>query len=724
MANPIRVSDFARAWLAIVLVPVCAAADSVSFGRDIQPILTKQGCNQGACHGAQLGKGGFKLSLRGFDDAADYAELVKSAKGRRVFLSEPELSLLLTKPSLQVPHKGGLKLPVDSPEYAVIRRWIEEGAPPPVEGEGVVARLIVEPAEHVAHIGAEFPLVVRAVAADGSEAIVTQKATFDSMSPGIAKVTPMGAVTLVGQGETAIMIRYLGKVGVCRVMVPFGEPRTLEVFAAKTKVDELWLEKWRKLGLGPTKTCSDAEFFRRVHLDTLGTLPQPEEIQAFLADTGLDKRARAIEGVLARPEYVDFWASKWGDLLRANRNLIGEKGMWSFHNWLRACLRDNKPMDQFAAEVVTAVGSPFQNGPANFFRLGGSATDWAENTAQVFLGVRIQCARCHHHPFESISQTDYHGMAAFFSRVGAKSSQEFGLFGGDSVVFVHRGGEMTHPKTGKVIPPTPLGGTPIDDPADRRLGLARWLRDPANPALARNLVNRYWGYYFGRGLVDPLDDLRATNPAASEEVLAYLAADLIEHRYDIKHLLRTIMRSHVYQLSARPAPESRVDGDNKYFTRYHARRLTAEQLLDAVDFACGTREKFARLPLGYRAIALPDSTVPSKFLDDFGRPKREIACECERSATPNMTQALQMMTGEFLHQKIGAKQGRAARLALANTPVPEAVREIFLASVSRPPEPDERDKASLLVERAPDRKEGLEDLLWVMLNTREFQFQH
>ncbi len=381
-------------------------------------------------------------------------------------------------------------------------------------------------------------------------------------------------------------------------------------------------------------------------------------------------------------------------------------------------------MDEFARQLITAVGSPYQNGPANFYRVADNPNEWAENTAQVFLGVRIQCAQCHHHPFESIAQKDYYSMAAFFARVGRKNSQEFGLFGRDSVIFIRDSGEARHPRTGELLPPTPLGGTAVDDPLDRRRAFADWLTNPKNLGLARNLANRYWGYYMGRGLVHPIDDIRATNPASCPEVLEALAKDLIERRYDVKHLLRTIMCSHVYQTSPVPHPASVVDADNKFCARYSVKRMSAEQLLDAIDFACGTREKFAQLPSGYRAIALPDTNVNSRFLDIFGRPKREITCECERADTPNMSQALQFMTGTLLNRKATDSNGRVAKLMKEKAPIEQAVKEVYLCTVSRPPSAVEANEAAKLIQTAGSPKEGLEDLLWTLLNTREFQFVH
>lgn len=711
--------------LSFAAAPAAWGAEKpIDFTNDIQPILTKLGCNQGACHGAQHGKGGLTLSLRGFDYKADYYELVKSAEGRRVLLSDPTLSLLVSKPTLEVPHKGGKRLEVGSWAYDTLIKWMEQGAPGPSDKDKQIKQLVITPEETILTPGEEAFVEARVIYDDGSEEFLNHKASFDSTSEGVASVTQDGLITANGKGEAGIMVRFRGQVAISRIVVPYGEPEGLDSFTQNNFIDELWVQKWRKIGLSPSGTCSDAEFFRRIHLDTIGTLPNPEEVKAFLADKDPEKRKKAIDAVLDRPEYVDFWAYKWGDLLRNNRNTLQEKGMWSFHNWIRASFRDNKPMDEFVSELITAVGSPYQNGPANFYKVGNNPTDWAENATQVFLGVRLQCARCHHHPFENYSQADFYGMVAFFSRVGTKNSQEFGIFGRDTVIYTRDSGDVRHPRTGELMKPTPLGGEPIDDPLDRRRGLAKWLSDKNNLALAVNLVNRYWGYYMGRGLVDPIDDIRSTNPASCPEVLDALAKDLVAHDYDIKHLLRTIMQSNVYQLSSIAHPESEIDSDNKYFTHYTVKRMTAEQLLDAIDFACGTQEKFNQLPAGYRAISLPDSNVGSKFLDAFGRPKREMACECERSDMPNMTQALQLMTGNLLNRKVFDNNGRVAQLIKAKAAIPDAISELYFHTVNRPPRQEEIDKAVALINEAPTPKEGLEDLLWTLLNTREFQFNH
>jgi hypothetical protein len=531
-------------------------------------------------------------------------------------------------------------------------------------------------------------------------------------------------ITARGRGEAHIMIRFAGQASVVQVTLPYHPEQGTGDVAKANFIDAKLASKWRDLGLTPSPLCSDEEFFRRIHVDAIGTLPDPAAIQAFLADNDPQKRERAIDKVLERPEFVDFWALKWGDLLRINRDQLNEKGMWSFYNWIRTALRENKPIDEFVRDIITAEGSTYTEGPANFYRTANNAADWAETTSQLFLGVRMQCAKCHHHPFEKWSQDDYYGMAAFFVRLGSKRSDEFGIFGRETVIYLRTTGEQNHPRKGGVVKPHPLDGAVVEDPFDRRRKLAEWLTASSNPFFARNIVNRFWGYYMGRGLVEPLDDLRATNPPSNPELLDALASDFVEHRYDLKHLMRTIMNSHGYQLSSALVPGNEADASNVFLARYTVKRLTAEQLADAIDFATGTREKYQGLPLGTRAIQLPDTSVRSFTLDVFGRPPRQITCECERTVQPNIAQALHLLNGEALNKKVTAAAGRIETLLKSKTPIPAAVESLYLATVSRPPSAQEVDEAQTWIAKAATPKEGLQDLLWVLLNSKEFLFNH
>ena len=704
-----------------VRVKGIAADAPVHFAREVEPVLTRTGCNTGACHGAQYGKGGFRLSLFGFDARFDHAQIVQSAEGRRVVLSEAERSILLQKPAGVMDHTGGERFKVGSRPYEILKRWLEDGAPAPAANDPEVKRLEVWPPSRRMRPGEQQQVIVRATWSDGLTEDVTSLAQFDALNDSIAAVSPEGLITAKGVGESHVMVRFAGSARVVQVTLAYGAPIATK-FPANNFIDERLASKWHDLGLAPSDLCTDEAFLRRLHFDAIGTTPTPEEVRAFLADGNPEKRIRAIDRVLDRPEFVDFWALKWGDLLRVNRDLLQDKGMWSFHNWVRACLRDGKPLDAMARDVVTAEGSTFTDGPANFYLTSRNPADWSETTAQLFLGVRLGCARCHHHPFEKWSQDDYWGMAAFFSRLGTKTSQEFGLFGRETVVFLRPQGEVSHPRKGGIVKPKPLGGPEADDPLDRRRKLAEWLTAKDNPFFARNVVNRFWAYTMGRGLVEPIDDMRETNPPSIPELLDALAADLITHKYDLKHLLKTIFRSRAYQLSSSATPENRADASNTYHTRYQRKRLTAEQLADAIDFATGTREKYVGLPPGTRAIQLPDTKVRSFLLDVFGRPARQITCECERTAQPNIAQALHLLNSDFLERKIADPKGRVAGLLKAGKKPEEIIKDLYYAALSRPPREAEAERDLAWLARSPSRSAWAHDLLWVLLNRREFQF--
>jgi hypothetical protein len=700
-----------------------ATADiPVSFSREIVPVLTRAGCNQGACHGAQHGRGGFKLSLLGFDPAFDYAQIVASAEGRRVVVSDPERSILLQKPTLTMEHGGGERFKVSSRGYNLLKRWLEDGVPEPSAKDPEVTGLEVWPLRRTVVPGEQQQILVRATWKDGRSEDVTGWAQFDSLNDGVAGVTPGGLVTAKNRGETHIMVRFGGQATVVQITLPYAKLDEYPQVAGHNFIDDRLLAKWKNLGLIPSPLCGDEEFFRRMHLDTIGTLPTPEDVKTFLADKSPDRRKQAIDRVLKRPEFVDFWALKWGDLLRINRDFMSERGMWSFHNWVRAAVRDGKPLDEMVRDIITAEGSTFTEGPANFYMAARNPADWSETATQVFLGVRVGCAKCHHHPFEKWSQDDYYGMAAFFARLGTKGSQEFGLFGREQVVYLKPAGEQTHPRKGGAVKPHPLDGPVMDDALDRRVTLAEWMTAKDNPFFARNLVNRFWGYYMGRGLVEPLDDMRATNPASNPELLEALAKDFVKHRFDLKHLLRTIMNSRAYQLASTATPGNAADAANVHYARFTIRRLTAEQLADALDFATGTKQKYAGLPLGTRAIQLPDAEVKSFFLDTFGRPSRKIVCECERTGQPNIAQALHLLNGDFLNTKIAAPTGRVEKLLKVKKGLPEIVDELYLVTLSRPPRPEEVTRALGWIRQAPTPREGVQDVLWVLLNSREFLF--
>lgn len=719
-----------------VVVPVQVAGvepePKVGFVRDVLPILSKAGCNAGACHASQYGKGGFKLSVFAFAPIDDHAAMVRDRWGRRINRQDPARSLLLLKPTLAVPHGGNRRLERGSTDFNLLAAWIAGGAPGPVGNEPAVVRLSVEPSRRVGPPGYSQQLRVQAEYADGTTRDVTHWARFDSMDDSVVTVTPSGHATTVGRGQGPVMVRFEGQAVVAMFIAPYAEQIELADWTENNFVDRLAAAKFREIGMRPSGLCDDATFVRRVYLDLLGTLPTPEEAQAFLDATEPDKRQRLIDRLLGltgdpaldvyNDQYAAWWALKWADLLRSSSAAIGEQAMWALHNWLLASFRENKPFDQFVRELITAQGSVYSNGPANYFRVAGGPGPLAETTAQIFLGVRLQCAQCHHHPFEKYGQDDYYGFAAFFARVGVKSSQEFGLFGGETIVVVNSSGEVAQPRSGKVMQPTPLEGQPVPEGPDRRTALADWLTARDNPFLARNVANRYVAYLLGRGLVEPVDDMRATNPASNEALLQALADDFVASGFNLKHLLRTIVSSRLYQLDSQPTAENATD--TRFYSHYLVKRLPAEALLDAVDQATDSRTKFRNLPLGTRAVELPDADYPDYFLRTFGKPRRASTCECERVKEINLSQVLHTLNGETIAAKLANPQGRVARLANSDKPWEEAATELYLATLSRRPTAQELAAWAPFKDQCPDLKTFYEDLLWALLNSKQFLYVH
>jgi hypothetical protein len=636
------------------------------------------------------------------------------------------------KPTLAVPHGGNRRLDPEGTDFRILAAWIAAGAPGPDGNEPAVVRLTVEPSRRVGPPGFSQQLRVWAEYADGLTRDVTHWARFDSMDDAVVAVTSTGHATAVGRGQGPVMVRFEGQAAVAMFIVPYAENVELADWSENNFVDRLAGEKFREIGIRPSGLCDDATFLRRVYLDLLGALPTPQEAQAFLDAAEPDKRQRLIDRLLGltgdpaqdlyNDQYAAWWALKWADLLRSSSATIGEQSMWALHNWLLASFRENKPFDQFVRELICAQGSVYSNGPANYYRVASGPGPLAETTAQVFLGVRLQCAQCHHHPFEKYGQDDYYSFAAFFARVGVKGSQEFGLFGGETIVVVNSGGEVSQPRTGKVMKPTPLEGQPAPDVPDRRTALADWLTSKENPFLARNVANRYVAYLLGRGLVEPVDDMRATNPASNEALLQALADDFVASGFDLKHLLRTIVSSRLYQLDSQPTPENAAD--SRFYSHYLVKRLPAEALLDAVDQATGTRTKFRNLPLGTRAVELPDADYPDYFLRTFGKPKRATTCECERVKEINLSQVLHTLNGETIAAKLADANGRVARLAASDIPWEEGATELYLATLARRPTPEELAAWAPFKEQCPDLKTFYEDLLWALLNSKHFLYVH
>lgn len=713
-----------------VKVSGVTAQPQLGFTSQVLAVLNKAGCNGGACHASQYGKGGFKLSVFSFAPNEDHAAITRDRQARRVDMLTPERSLFLLKPTLAVPHGGGQRLLVGSVDYELLKTWLAGGASAPRAEEPQVKALHVYPPRRVGQQGMTQQLRVLADYSDGKMRDVTCWTRFDSLDDSVVTVTDDGFFNVGGRGQAHVMARFAGQAAICTVIVPFAENFELAGWSENNFVDVLAAQKFRELGIPPSPLCDDATFLRRAFLDAIGTLPTPEEAKAFLDSTDADKRTKLIDRLLGltgdptqdiyNNQYAAYWTLKWSDLLRCSSASIGEQGMWALHNWIGESLRQNKPFDQFVREIITAKGSVYTSGPANFFRVANNPQDRAEATSQLFLGVRLACAKCHHHPFEKYGQEDYYSFAAFFARVGVKTSQEFGLFGGEQVVLVNSRGEVGHPRTGQVMKPTPLEGQPVAETPDRRQPLAQWLTSPDNPFFSRNIVNRYVAYLLGRGLVEPIDDMRATNPASNAELLDALALEFSKSCFNVKHLLRTIMASRLYQLDSQPLPANATD--SRFYSHFNVKRLAAEPLLDAINAATGTSTKFKNMPLGSRAIDLPDGDYPDYFLKTFGKPRRVSICECERSSDANLAQALHTLNGDTLSQKIADGNGRLAKLLKENKPFEENVTQLYLASFSRRPTAEELATCKSFLDQSPDAKTFYEDLLWTLLNSKPFLF--
>jgi hypothetical protein len=722
---------------AVVKVEVRGAREvfTPSFRNQVLPMLTRIGCNSGACHGALAGKGGLKLSLRGYDPTADYFVLTRQALGRRIDRSDPERSLFLLKPTRTIPHGGGQRLEVGSPDYRLLAEWIAAGAPGPRESEPRIRRLEVLPAAAVLHPKDSLQMIVRAWYSDGHSADVTRWAKFSSSDDLVAGAYPDGRVTVAGHGEAAITVWYSNQVAAATITSPYPNTLDSKAFAAAPRhnfIDDLVLRKLQALALPPSPPCTDAEFIRRAYLDAAGILPTPEEVRRFLADKAADNRARLIDALVARPEYVDYWAYKWSDVLLITTRRLPQPAVWSFYQFVRQNVADNKPWDRFARDVLTATGGTLENGAANYFVLHKDVAELNEATSLTFMGMSITCCRCHNHPLEKWTQDQYWSMANLFSRVALKNGDR----SGEVFVQAQPSGDVAHPRKGVPMPPTPLDGKPLppDATQDRREYFADWLTAPDNPYFARALANRVWRNFMGRGLVEAEDDLRQTNPPTNAELLDALAADFIKHKYDVKYLIRTVMNSAAYQRASRPLPANVAD--DRFYSHYLVRRLSAEVLLDAYSQVTGVPTPFTELnsggrdgvsgydgyPMGTRALQLPDSLVVSRFLDAFGRPERAQTCSCERQQDSSVGQALHLNNGKTLNDKLRDKGSRVEAWLREKVSAEDTVRQLYVLALAREPTPAELKKFTALLGETADRREALEDLFWAVLTSREFLF--
>ena len=726
-------------------LPISAAPreQSVSFRRDVLPILSKANCNGGGCHGALAGKGGFRLSLFGYNPEADYLAITREAQGRRVELSDPGASLLLTKPTTLVKHKGGKRLETDSDDYRTIARWIAQGAPGPKADDPTLTELAVSSAEQTVREGQSLQIKVRAKFSDGVERDVTRWAKFTATDETVASVDGSGNVSVIGPGAGAITAWYSSQIVIARLTSPFSNAIPAEVFAQEPRanfIDDLVLAQLQRLNLRPSPAADDATFVRRAFLDTIGRLPTPAEVEGFVRDSAADKHARLADALFARPEFVDYWTYKWSDVFLVSGAKLRPDAVRAYYGWIRARVAVNTPWDRLVRELVTARGSSVDEGASNFYAVHQDPESMAENVSQAFLSLSINCARCHNHPLEKWTNDQYYQFANLFARVRAKG------WGGDPrngdgkrTLYVESRGDLIQPRTGKPQPPAPLDAPPIPatDPGDRREVLAEWLTAPSNPYFTRSVVNRVWANFLGVGLVESVDDLRASNPASNEALLAALAKFTAEQGYDLRALMRLILSSQTYRRSGDVLPENR--DDRRHYSRHFPRRLSAEVLADALADITGRPETFNEIVLSdgstektslqtnaVRSLQLSDSAVSSYFLKTFGRNQREITCECERSNQPSLVQVLHLSNGGTINDSLAGKDGRLAGLLAAN-PTPERfVREAWLLCLGRPPTERERvEFVRALTEIPPDQKrEVAEDLFWSLLTSREFLFQH
>lgn len=742
----------------LVVVSDFARPQPVGFRHDFIAALNVGGCNAGACHGIPSGRGGFRLSLRGFDPAADYQALTHDALGRRTNKLDPDASLILKKGLGHVPHEGGARLLSPNAVPAqTIRAWLAEGLKDDPANLPALQKIEILPGPRTLTAPARWQqLAVLAHFADGSVRDVTRLTVFTSSDDGMAKVDVTGLVELRQTGEAAILCRYLDVIQCVRLS--YLEPKQGFVWSNAPEhnyVDKHVHAKLKALNILPSELCTDQEFLRRVYLDLCGILPTPEEVETFLADKTPARRARLIDQLLERPEYADFWASKWLDLLRCNRLSIQVKGSQVYRQWLRGHVERNTAWSEIVRELLTASGSTFANPPANFFRgpygAGGAPTmrdpqAMAETTAQLCFGIRLQCAQCHNHPYERWTQDDYHHMAAWFAQVrfkvdplepGTPKPQAWQLRGDAIVIYPARAGEVTQPRTGKVMAPKIMGmPAPVIPPgSDRRQVLADLVTAADNPYFARATVNRIWFHLNGKGIVDAPDDFRDSNPSANDALLDALARDFVDHKFDVKYMIRTIANSRTYQLSTHS--NSTNQDDDRYFSRalLKQKRLPAEVMLDAICCATGVPEKFPGVPMGTRAVQLPDGQAiyttgqyatweRHPFLKAFGQPAREMVCECEREGDVSLGPVLELKNGTFVRQKLQTPDNRVGKLLARKAADADILKELFLATLSRPPLPDEAKAALAVVEKAADKRAAWEAVHWALLNTNEFFLRH
>ncbi len=707
----------------------------LNFTNQIEPILTKLGCNAGGCHGKIQGQNGFRLSLLGFDPDLDYATLVKEGRGRRLFPAAPDSSLFLTKGAGVVPHGGGKKMEVGSEEYKILRRWIASGLPFGLPSDPVVTKVSVFPESRVVDRNSRQQLVVTATYSDGTTEDVTRRAQYESNVTDVATVSETGVVNTLGMtGQAAVMVRYQGYVTVFQAIVPRPGEAPKFAFEPKTIVDQHTARKWQELGIAPSELCSDEVYIRRVYLDITGTLPTADAVSKFLADKSGDKREKLVDRLLETPEYSYFFANKWADVLRVKRRGQAERapGTLAFHTWIRDSIQADRPYDEFVREIICAIGDETKSPPTVWFKEVQTPEQFVDDVSQVFLGQRLACANCHHHPYEKWTQDDYWGIAAFFARVGKKNFPIPGATGNNGrnqfqVIYTKSSGSVTNKRTNRTAEMRPLDGEPMKFSAedDPRIKFAEWLTGSKNPFFAKAVANRYWAHFFGRGIVDPIDDMRVTNPPSNPELLDALAKNLVDNKFSLKALIRTIAKSRTYQLSAVPTEFNQ--SDKQSFARYYPKRLQAEVVFDAVCFVTESPSDFPGLPKDrnapQRAMELPDESFTSYFLDVFGRPQRISACECERVNEASLAMTLHMLNSQEVQDKIARSGGRCDKLAKDPRTDDEKIAELFQLTIGKKPTSEQMSLARQQLEKhEKNKKLAYENILWALLNTKAFLF--
>jgi hypothetical protein len=707
-----------------VVVRNAAVNPPMSFRNDLQPVIMRANCNGGACHGSAKGKNGFHLSLFGYDPSIDFLSLSREVRSRRINIAIPEESLMLSKPTGEVDHEGGTVITRGDALYETMHRWIAEGAQDDPAEVPTLASIDILPPEAVLEgEGAVQRFTVRARYSDGTDRDVTELAILSASDESTLKVDAKGVATAGTRGEVYVMARF-GTFAVVSKAIVIPAGMTLpwpEDAVEKNFVDTHVFAKLKKLRVPPAENSSDAIFLRRAYIDILGVLPSVEDARAFLDDPAPDKRAKLIDALLERPEFNDVWAMKWAEILRVatGAQVLDAKGMHRYNDWLRQKISSNTPMDQIVRELLTAEGGNFTNPATNFYLVEADPKIMAENVAQVFTGIQLKCAQCHNHPFERWTMDDYYSFSAFFSQVGRKASSD----PREQIIFNRGSGEVANLRDGRNMAPKFLGGAVPDTTGkDRRVLLAEWLTSPENPWFAQNIANRVWAHFFGAGIVDPPDDVRVSNPPSNPQLLEELGRRMVEYKYDLRTLVRDICNSYAYQMSTRPREEG--INDTRNFAYAQVRRLTAEQMLDAIAQVTQTKVKFPNLPLGARAAQVANGPSGIYFLEVFGRPTRETVCTCERRGEPNLAQSLHLINGDTIQGAITNGEGRLAKLLAAEKPVPEVAQELYMAALSRPPSEEEVKRLEDYVGASEDKRLALEDAFWAVLNSKEFTFNH